>query len=224
MLTSPKPAVFGALAVALAATACAGHAPFSPKAEVEMTAAMLARAPTPKQALDVVSFWRDAGPSKWFAKDGEFDASFYDLFLDLHEAAARGELGSLEDSSDGVLALMLLLDQFPRNAFRGTPRMYETDAMARDIADRAIRSGMDKQVPADLRVFVYIAFGHSESLADQERSVALCRTLRPIDLEHAKRHHDIVARFGRFPHRNLILGREMRPEEQKYLDEGGYAG
>jgi uncharacterized protein (DUF924 family) len=224
MLTSPKPAVFGALAAAFAAASCTGHAPFPPKAEVEMTAAMLARAPAPKQALDVVSFWREAGPSKWFAKDGEFDHDFYDRFIGLHEKAARGELRSWEGAGEGVLALIILLDQFPRNAFRGTPRMYATDATARDIADRSILSGIDRQAPQDLRIFVYIAFGHSESLADQERSVALARTLGPEMEARAQHHYDIVARFGRFPHRNPILGRPMRPEEQDYLDNDGYKG
>ena len=125
---------------------------------------------------------------------------------------------------DGALALVLLLDQFPRNAFRGSPRMFATDATARAIAAVAISAGHDQQVDPELRTFLYIPFAHSEHLADQERSVALCRGLGERDLAHAEHHCEIVRRFGRFPHRNPILGRAMRPEEQRFLDEGGYAG
>ena len=102
--------------------------------------------------------------------------------------------------------------------------MYATDAKARRIAAAAIDAGHDQAVPKDLRLFFYLPFGHSEDLADQERSVALCAPSGQPDSAHAKRHRDIVRRFGRFPHRNPILGRAMTPEEQRYLDEGGYAG
>src|SRR5262245_48313380 len=179
---------------------------------------------TPRAALDVVAFWREAGPSMWFAKDDVFDRNFRDRFLDLHEAAARGELSTWEKTPGGALAVLILLDQFPRNAFRGTARMYATDATARAVADRVIVSGLDRAIEPQLRTFVYLPFAHSESLADQERSVALNRTLGQDNLSHAQHHYDIVSRFGRFPHRNLILGRTMRPEEQEYLDNGGYRG
>ena len=122
------------------------------------------------------------------------------------------------------MALVILLDQFPRNSFRNTPRMYATDAMARKIADAALKAGHDQAVEPALRLFFYLPFGHSENLADQDRSVALNESLGDPNLSHAKRHRDIIRRFGRFPHRNPILGRAMTPEEQHYLDEGGYAG
>jgi uncharacterized protein (DUF924 family) len=127
----------------------------------------------------------------------------------------------LDQTPDVALALLILLDQFPRNAFRGTARMYATDATARAAADRFIAAGLDQAV--EMRTFVYLPFAHSESLADQEPSVALNRTLGEPNLSHAH-HYDIVARFCRFPHRNLILGRTTRPEEQEYLDKGGYKG
>jgi uncharacterized protein (DUF924 family) len=179
----------------------------------------------PADAPDaVVAFWRDAGPSLWFAKDEAFDRRFRERFLELHEAAARGELTAWQATPTGALALVLLLDQFPRNSFRGDKRMYATDALARQVADAAVAARHHRNVDADLQVFLFLPFGHSEDIADQERSVALMRDLGHPDLPHAERHRDIVKRFGRFPHRNPILGRTMTAEEQRYLDEGGYAG
>jgi len=179
---------------------------------------------TPAEAQAVVAFWRDAGPALWFAKDDAFDRRFRDRFLALHEAAARGELEDWGGTSDGALALLILLDQFPRNAFRGTPRMYATDPLARATADAAIAAGHDLAAALELRKFFYLPLGHSEDLADQARSTALCSRVDPIDAEHARGHYEIVRRFGRFPHRNPILGRVTTPEEQAYLDAGGYAG
>jgi len=180
--------------------------------------------PTPAPALEVVAFWRAAGPSLWFAKDPEFDRRFRDRFLDLHEAAARGAHAGWAATPDGALALILLLDQFPRNAFRGTARMYDTDAQARAVAVAAVARGQDRTVEPALRIFMYLPFAHAESLADQDRSVALVAHLGGESLEHARRHRDIIRRFGRFPHRNPLLGRPMTPEERRYLDEGGFAG
>lgn len=172
----------------------------------------------------IVGFWREAGPTLWFAKDPAFDQRFRDRFLAAHEEAARGELDKWATTPDGALALLILLDQFPRNAFRDSPRMYATDAHARRIADAAIRAGYDLQVPKELRLFMYLPFGHSEDLQDQERSVALSATLGEPSASQAKHHRNIILRFGRFPHRNAILGRRMRLEEKVYLDNGGYKG
>ena len=179
---------------------------------------------TPVTAAEVVEFWRQAGPEMWYAKDADFDRRFRDAFLDTHEAAARGELDGWLATPEGTLALLLLLDQFPRNSFRGTPRMYATDAAARRIAAAAVEAGRDQRMPRELRNFFYLPFGHSEDLADQDRSVALCHHLGPPDSEHSERHRDIIRRFGRFPHRNSILGRKMTQEEQAFLDQGGYTG
>jgi uncharacterized protein (DUF924 family) len=177
-----------------------------------------------EEARNVIDFWRAAGPSLWFAKNPDFDSAFRERFLALHETAAHCELTPWRNEPEGALALLLLLDQFPRNAFRGTPRMYATDAAAREIAAAAVDVDYDQRFPSDLRLFFYLPFGHSEIIADQERSVALNISLGEPNLSHARRHHGIVLRFGRFPHRNPILGRQMRPEEQRFLDEGGYAG
>jgi uncharacterized protein (DUF924 family) len=178
----------------------------------------------PDDAAALVAFWSDAGPSRWFKKDDAFDREFRDRFLPLHEAAARGELAHWAETAQGALALLLLLDQFPRNAFRGTPRMYATDAQARAAADGAIARGLDRLVAEPLQVFFYLPFEHSEDMADQERSVALFERLGERHLQFARQHYDIVRRFGRFPHRNPILGRAMSAEEQRFLDEGGFAG
>jgi uncharacterized protein (DUF924 family) len=178
----------------------------------------------PAEARAVVAFWREAGPKLWFAKDPAFDRRFRERFLSAYEAAARGELEDWARTPEGALARVLLLDQFPRNSFRGTPRMYATDELGRAAADAAITARQDRAIEPALRLFLYLPFGHSESLADQERSVALARSLDENALKHAEHHRDIIRRFGRFPHRNPILGRAMRPEEQKYLDEGGFKG
>jgi uncharacterized protein (DUF924 family) len=172
----------------------------------------------------VVEFWRNAGPDLWFAKDPTFDLSFRESFLDGHEAAARGEFAWWQDKPDGALGLVLLLDQFPRNAFRGTPRMYATDAAARTVAAAAIAAGHDRAVEPALQRFFYLPFAHSEDIADQERCVALVRRIGEPDLSRAEHHRGIIQRFGRFPHRNAILGRVSTAEELKFLDEGGYAG
>jgi len=176
------------------------------------------------EARKVVTFWTEAGPTLWFAKDATFDRRFRERFLLLHEAAARGELSSWQATPEGSMALVILLDQFPRNAFRGTERMYATDASARRAASLALAAGYDREFPLELRKFFVLPFAHSEDLADQERSVALARRLGADDLAHAEHHRDIVSRFGRFPHRNQILGRQSTREETEYLANGGYAG
>ena len=178
----------------------------------------------PVEAREVVAFWEGAGPALWFAKNDEFDRRFRERFLPLHEAAARGRLDGWNATPEGALALMILLDQFPRNAFRGAPRMYATDAAARTLAAAAIAAGHDRFVAVELQAFFYLPFGHSEDLADQDRAVELCRRLGGRNLEQAEHHRDIVRRFGRFPHRNAILGRPMTTEEAAYLANGGYTG
>jgi len=147
-----------------------------------------ATTPTPVDAQSVVDFWNEAGEALWFGKDPAFDARFRERFLTLHEAATRGELARWTSTADGALALVILLDQFPRNAFRGTPRMYATDAMARDVADAAIAAGYDRIVSTDLQAFFYLPFGHSEDLADQERAVTLCQRLGPRHVAFAEHH------------------------------------
>jgi uncharacterized protein (DUF924 family) len=178
---------------------------------------------SPAEACAVIRFWAEAGPAEWFAKRPEFDHEFRERFGALHGRAARAE-HSHADSADESLALLLLLDQFPRHTFRGTAWMYATDTLARSIAEAALSNKHDRVFEPELRLFFYLPFAHSEALADQELSVALSSTLPEPCPSNARRHRDIIRRFGRFPHRNPILGRAMRPEEQRFLDEGGFAG
>ena len=175
-------------------------------------------------STDVLDFWVAAGPGKWFAKDDAFDAAFGSRFLEAHEAAAAGALQGWAQTAPGALALVLLLDQFPRNAFRNTARAFATDAQALRTARAAIDQGFDEATAVALRAFFYMPLMHSESLADQDDCVALSRPLPGNTLRFAELHRDIVRRFGRFPHRNAVLGRHTTAEEQRFLDEGGFAG
>ena len=173
---------------------------------------------------NVLSFWREAGPKKWFKKDAAFDDEIRARFLPAYEAAAAGKLSSWEQTAAGALALLIVLDQFPRNMFRNDARTFAADPLAREVADRAIARGFDKSFPNE-RNFFYLPYTHSENLADQERCVALSRTTgKPDDLKWAELHADIIRKFGRFPHRNAVLGRKTTPEEQAFLDGGGFAG
>lgn len=174
---------------------------------------------------EIVSFWREAGPDAWFKKDDGFDAAIRRRFLGIHEAAAEGLLSDWETSMDGALALLLLLDQFPRNMFRDQPRMFAADPLARAIAAGSIARGLDAQAPKELRAFFYLPFEHSEDRQDQARAVELIAALGDADLlKWAELHADIIRRFGRFPHRNAILGRATTTEEQAFLDAGGFHG
>jgi uncharacterized protein (DUF924 family) len=176
-------------------------------------------------AAEVVSFWRDAGPDKWWEKDDAFDKLVRSRFLPPHEAAARGELADWEDSADGALALVILLDQFPRNMFRGSPHAFATDPLARAVATKAIAHGFDQKIDPGIRQFFYLPFMHSELLADQHRCCELYEALGDAGLaEFATVHRDIIAKFGRFPHRNRALGRTTTAAEQDFLDAGGFAG
>ena len=172
---------------------------------------------------DVLAFWREAGPSRWFRKDDAFDEQFRTRFLAAHDAALRGDLDEWSGDAEGALALLILLDQFPRNAFRGTPRMFESDEKARAVAQQAVEAGFDEQTDASLRNFFYLPFMHSEQLADQDRAVELARKIGDEPLRYAILHRDIIEKFGRFPHRNAVLGRATTPQEQRFLDDGGFA-
>ena len=175
-------------------------------------------------SAEIVAFWREAGRDRWFKKDAAFDDEIRRRFLATHETAAAGKLTDWEQSTEGALALLLLLDQFPRNMFRGEVRAFATDPLARAITSRAILNGFDGAFP-DLRTFFYVPFEHSENLADQERGIVLYKAAGDADgLKWAELHADIIRRFGRFPHRNAVLGRVATPEEQAFLDDGGFSG
>ena len=176
-------------------------------------------------AADVLAFWREAGPDKWFAKSDAFDAEIRTRFLATYEAAAAGRLSEWEATPDGALALTLVLDQFPRNMFRHDPRAFAADPTARGVAERALARGFDGQFPAAERSFFYLPFEHSEAMADQERCCALFRAMGDAELlQWAELHADIIRRFGRFPHRNAVLGRATTPAEKSFLDDDGFAG
>ena len=173
----------------------------------------------------VLAFWREAGPEKWFNKDPAFDDDIRRRFLETYEAAAAGQLADWEQTADGALALTIVLDQFPRNMFRGSPRAFAADPIARAVAERALARGFDRQTPLPDRQFFYIPLEHSESLPDQERCCALFRSTGDAELlKWAQSHADIIRRFGRFPHRNAVLRRATTPDEQAFLDAGGFSG
>ena len=176
-------------------------------------------------AAEVVRFWQEAGPDRWFTKNDAFDTEIRERFFDTYEAAAAGKLSDWEQCAQGALALLILLDQFPRNMFRGDARAFATDPLARAVAAGGIVRGFDGQVPKELRGFFYLPFEHSEDIADQERCIAFNKAIGDAEgLKWAEIHADIIRRFGRFPHRNAVLGRTTTPEEQAFLDGGGFAG
>ncbi len=177
-----------------------------------------------ERAFAVTKFWREAGEDAWFEKNDAFDADFRNRFLELHFAAARRECDTWSEHAEGSLALMILLDQFPRNCFRGSGHMYATDPLARHFAAKAIAAGHDLALEKELRVFLYLPYEHSELPADQDRSVELTTARAPDYLKYAIDHRDIIERFGRFPHRNRMLGRETTADEQAFLDSGGFSG
>ncbi len=181
-------------------------------------------APLPT-ANEVVAFWRAAGPSRWYKADPMFDRLVRLRLGAAHEAAARGELAEWAATPAGTLALLILLDQAPRNIFRGTPRAFATDAVALALAENALQRKFDRTFGAPMRQFFYLPFMHSEALADQERCVELMRAYGGAEnLRYAEIHLDVIKRFGRFPHRNAILGRPPRAEEEKFLADGGFRG
>lgn len=174
----------------------------------------------------VIDFWKESGPDRWFAHDDSFDAEFRRRFEATHFAAARRELDHWAESPFGSLALLLLLDQFPRNCFRHTGHAFATDPLARHFARLALDNGDDQRVETELRRFYYLPLQHSEDMTDQDRALNLFRALGggPDTIKWAEHHHGVIARFGRFPHRNAALGRDTTPEEQTFLDRDGFAG
>ena len=173
---------------------------------------------------DVIAFWRDAGPDKWFKKDAEFDRAIAGRFAAVHDEAAAGHKQDWAKTPGGALALILVLDQFSRNMFRGTAKSFAQDEMACGVAREAVDAGFDTHVAPDLRFFFYMPFMHAESIVDQERCVRFLHAIAPSNLTYARDHERIIRRFGRFPHRNPIVGRHMTPAEQAFLDGGGFGG
>ncbi|MFZ5509672.1 MAG: DUF924 family protein [Pseudomonadota bacterium] len=184
---------------------------------------------------DVLDFWfappgsREHGQQRrcWFVKDPAFDQEIRRRFLPTWEAAAGGALDHWRGAPAPMLALIVVLDQFPRNLFRGEARAFSSDARALACAEEAVARGFDQQLAPVQRIFVYLPFEHSEDAGAQARSVELFSALAAAHegfaetLRYALRHRDIVARFGRFPHRNAILGRASSAEEMEFLRQPG---
>jgi uncharacterized protein (DUF924 family) len=177
---------------------------------------------TPQGVLD---FWFGVDPEKWYKKDDAFDAEIREQFLATYEAAAGGQLSEWGQTPESALALVIVLDQFPRNMFRSSPRAFAADSLALATAKCAVERGFDKSLEVQKRTFFYLPYEHSENLDDQERGVALNRASGDAEsLKWAELHADIIRRFGRFPHRNAVLGRNTTAEEEAFLDAGGFAG
>jgi uncharacterized protein (DUF924 family) len=175
---------------------------------------------------DVLDFWfSDEARPSWFVKSDRFDAEVRARLGKPFEAAASGGLDDWREEPRPCLALVILLDQVPRNLFRGTPRSFATDALALATAELAVGRGYDEGLTPEERVFLYLPFEHCEDIAIQRRSVELFRrNVGPgMFLDYAQRHLDVVERFGRFPHRNQILGRRSTEEELEFLKQPGSA-
>jgi len=171
---------------------------------------------------DILDFWYSpAMRERWFDSTPEIDAEILARYEAIWDAASKGGLQGWESSPEGALALVLILDQFPLNMCRSRPGSFSTEAMSREVAMRAIEKGFDRDMSVDQRLFLYMPYMHSEDLADQDRAVELFEQ-GGLEVKWAIHHRDIVRRFGRFPHRNGILGRESTPEEVDWLasDEG----
>jgi len=169
---------------------------------------------------EVLAFWF-ADPARSWKKDPAFDAEIRERFIALHEVIDRGEREDWLETARGALAYVIVLDQFSRNMFRGTARSFASDARARSAARRAVERGDDRALSDDERPFLYMPLMHSEDLADQDRSCALFAASRPDHLRYAEHHRNIIRRFGRFPHRNVLLGRASTPEEEEFLKQPG---
>ena len=176
------------------------------------------------EPADVLSFWRALGPDKWFTRDAELDALIRHRYLPTHRRAIAGDMSDWEQTAGGALALILVLDQFPRNMFRGSSDAFATDALALGAARGALLRGHDLQIAPPARQFFYLPLMHSDALADQDRCRALFRERMPDpgNVRHAAAHREVIRRFGRFPYRNPALGRANTPAERVFLAGGGY--
>ncbi len=188
----------------------------------------------PSSVGGILDFWfgRENEPgygefrNVWFQKDEDFDREVQTRFREDHERAANGDLDEWREEARSALALVILLDQFPRNIFRGDAQTHATDAKAQEVSEHAIERALDRELSAFQRMFLYMPFMHSESIEAQRRSVELFQRLRdepggPDVVSYAIGHRDIVEQFGRFPHRNDILGRQTTPEEAEFLTQPG---
>lgn len=182
------------------------------------------------ESSDILNFWFvESGPSDWFKKSDAFDSEIRARFeaqaIDLAADLILSAPHSFEEAPDSALALIIALDQFPRNMYRGSKAMFSWDSLALGAAKRCVEKGFDFKISQDRRAFIYMPYMHSENPDDQKRCVELCdaRLSGEDTLRHAKAHCALIEQFGRFPHRNAILGRQSTPEEILFLEQGGYA-
>jgi len=178
-----------------------------------------------QKALEVFEFWLKSGPSAWWRKNSEFDSTIKERFGDLLGPAAARQLDTWRNNPQSCLALVLILDQFSRNLFRGSEKAFAQDNYALELARYGVEKGFDNNEPAAIYEFFYMPYMHSEKLEDQKICVDLFRAKgNEASLKAGIEHQDIITRFGRFPHRNLVLGRKTSPKEQAFLDSGGFSG
>lgn len=177
---------------------------------------------TPQAVLD---FWFGAEPRFWFAKDDDFDTQIKEKFAITLEQARRGELVDWEEAQDGLLALIIVLDQFSRNLYRGSGEAFVTDAYALTLSKRIVKSQQWDELDDTRKMFAVMPMMHSENLQDQQDCLKHMEMIgQESSIHYAKVHLEIIERFGRFPHRNELLGRLTSAEEQDFLDEGGFSG
>lgn len=174
---------------------------------------------------NILDFWFvQTQPQQWFQVNEEFDQSVKKQFEESYQLAADGVYEDWKNDADGALALVILLDQMPRNMYRGTPKAFATDGKALVVSKYAISKGLDQVLSASKRRFLYLPFEHSENLNDQRRCVELFEAMKdddPLAYEYAVKHFDVIEKYDRFPHRNKILGRENTAEEEEYLSQPG---
>lgn len=170
---------------------------------------------------EILKFWfEESTPQQWFQKNEDFDKAITSRFQHDYDSAVQGQYDDWRDTAKGCLALIILLDQFPRNMFRDTPKAFASDTKALDIAKHAIAQKFDEGLSVDEKTFMYLPFEHSENIDDQKTSLNLFKPTEsdnPIYYDYAKKHYDVIKEFGRFPHRNKILGRVNTPKEEEYL-------
>ncbi len=178
----------------------------------------------PLEAEDILTFWAEAGEAKWWKRDEAFDTEIARRFSTIHEQAAQGQLENWCQTPNGALALIIVLDQFSRNLFRNSPKAFAQDAQCLVLVHALMAKGTDRKMRDDLAPFVYLPLMHSEKLSDQDLCI---QEMQRLDLEEqvkfAKIHRDIIVKFGRFPHRNEVLGRDTTPQEAEFLANGGFS-
>lgn len=177
----------------------------------------------PLEASSIIDFWQKAGPQKWFISAPDFDEEIKALYGSVPDQVLAGKYDKWAEQTNECLALILVLDQFPRNIFRGSPKAFAFDEAAKEAAQKIIDQGFDQAYQLPLKRFLYLPFMHSENLKDQRYCIELCEKANdPDGVNFGQIHLDVIEKFSRFPHRNEVLGRQSTPEELKFLQDGGF--